>query len=249
MSKRGVAVVTGGGRGIGAETARVLATRGWDVCVGYATGVDSAEVVAEQCREAGRIARAVQADVAEPMGAARLFEAAEALGTVTVLVNNAAIVLAESRVDETSFEPFTRLLAVNVVGPFLCAREAVRRMSTRYGGRGGAIVNISSIAARNGASSRHVDYAATKGAIESMTIGLAHEVAAEGIRVNCVRPGFIETAMHQGAGSEEGAEDRRRAAALLRGGRPDEVANTVAWLCSDEASYVVGAIVEVSGGR
>ncbi|REF36706.1 SDR family oxidoreductase [Thermasporomyces composti] len=249
-SHRGVAVVTGGSRGIGAATALLLAQRGWDVCIGYHSAQDAAEAVARACEERGAKTAVVRCDVAVPDDIAALFAAADALGTVTALVNNAGIVYKSgTRLDEITPERLERMLAVNVVGAFLCAREAVRRMSSRYGGSGGAIVNVSSTAARLGGPGEYVDYAASKGAVDSMTVGLAREVAEEGIRVNAVRPGLIETEIHASGGDPDRVRRNAGRVPMKRGGRPEEVANAIVWLCSPEASYVTGALLDVSGGR
>ena len=192
---------------------------------------------------------AVRADVSREADVLALFAAADELGPLQVLVNNAGITGPKARVDELAADRIERMLAVNVLGSFLCAREAVRRMSTAHGGRGGAIVNVSSAAARLGSPGEYVDYAATKGAIDTMTVGLAKEVAREGIRVNAVRPGLIKTEIHASGGQPDRVEERRDSVPLGRGGEAIEVANAIAWLCSDEASYVTGALLDVSGGR
>jgi NAD(P)-dependent dehydrogenase (short-subunit alcohol dehydrogenase family) len=244
------AIVTGGSRGIGAATARLLASRGWDVAISYRADADAAAGVVAACERAGTSAVAVPADVASESDVKRLFEVVdERLGSLRVLVNNAGIVGQKARVDEFTAERIQRILAVNVTGSLLCAGEAVRRMSSRYGGAGGVIVNVSSAASRIGSAGEYVDYAASKGAVDTMTIGLAVEVAREGIRVNAVRPGLIETDIHASGGQP----GRLRAVAptipMGRPGTPDEIAVAIAWLCSDEASYITGAIVDVSGGR
>jgi len=244
-----VAVITGGSGGIGAATAVLLAQRGWAVCVGYRTSADAAQRVVMACEEIGGNAVAAHLDVASPESVAAFFVTADTLGPIAALVNNAGIVDRRSRVDEMTVARLQRMFAVNAVGPFLCAGEAVRRMSTRYGGAGGAIVNVSSAASRLGSPGQYVDYAASKGAIDTMTLGLAREVAQEGIRVNAVRPGLIDTGIHATGGEPDRVQRLEHEIPMQRGGRPEEVANAVAWLCSAEASYVTGAIVDVSGGR
>jgi NAD(P)-dependent dehydrogenase (short-subunit alcohol dehydrogenase family) len=240
-----VMIITGGGRGIGAATARLAARQGYKVCVNYARDRASAESLA---RELDGIA--VQADVAIESDVLRLFsETDRKLGKLSVLVNNAGIVDRAARVDELSLARIERMFAVNVTGSMLCAREAVKRMSTRHGGRGGSIINLSSIAAKLGAPGQYVDYAAAKGAIDVFTIGLSKEVGAEGIRVNGVRPGVIRTEIHASGGEPGRAERIGATAPLGRAGEPDEIAHAILWLASDEATYVSGAILDVSGGR
>ena len=240
-----VLVVTGGGRGIGAATARLAARSGYRVCVNYRKEKDAAETLA---REIGGLA--IQGDVASEADVVRLFQSVdEKLGRVNVLVNNAGIVDRGARLESMSAERIQRMLAVNVLGSFLCAREAVKRMSKRNGGAGGAIVNLSSIAAKLGAPGEYVDYAAAKGAIDTFTVGLAKEVGADGIRVNCVRPGVIRTEIHLSSGDPARVDRIGSAAPLGRAGEADEVARTILWLASDEASYISGALLDVSGGR
>lgn len=240
-----VMIVTGGGRGIGAATARLAAERGYAVCINYLKNGKAAETLARDIRGV-----AVQGDVASEADVVRLFKTTdEKLGRVSVLVNNAGIVDRGSRVEAMSAERIQRMLAVNVTGSFLCAREAVKRMSTRNGGKGGAIVNVSSVAARLGGAGDYVDYAASKGAIDTFTIGLAKEVGAEGIRVNAVRPGVIRTEIHLTSGDPGRVERIGGSAPLQRAGEADEIARTILWLASDEASYITGALLDVSGGR
>jgi len=244
-----VAVVTGGGRGIGAATCVLLAGAGWDVCVGYQRDAEAAARVVAACEAAGVRAVAAAGDVAADAGVEALFAAADALGPVGALVNNAGIVDVAARVDEMSTERIERMMAVNVVGPFLCVRAASKRMSLSRGGAGGAIVNVSSAATRIGSPNMYVDYAASKGAIDTMTLGLAKELAADGVRVNAVRPGIVDTEIHASGGQPDRAE---KAAAQIPMGRPGdatEIARAIVWLCSSEASYVTGAILDVTGGR
>lgn len=248
---RNTAIVTGGSRGIGAATARLLASRGWDVAISYISDADAAATVVAGCEALGAGARAVQADLASEDDVVRLFATVDReLGPLHALVNNAGIVgEAKERVDQFTRARIERMLTVNVTGPFLCAREAVRRMSSRFGGAGGVIVNVSSAAARLGGPNEYVDYAASKGAIDTMTVGLAKEVAEEGIRVNAVRPGLIRTTIHASGGQPDRVERLASMIPVQRAGEPDEVAFAIAWLCSDEASYVTGALLDVSGGR
>jgi len=246
---RGVIVVTGGGRGIGAATARLAGARGYAVCVNYHRDRQAADDVVRAIGVNGSRAIAVAADVSNEADVVRLFETADALGPLTGLVNNAGILETQMRVDAMDAARLHRILATNVAGAFLCAREAVRRMSTRYGGRGGAIVNVSSAAARIGAAGEYVDYAASKGAIDTLTIGLAREVAEEGIRVNAVRPGFIYTAMHASGGKPDRVDRVKAFVPMKRGGQPDEVAEAIVWLLSDAASFTTGAFIDVAGGR
>ena len=244
-----VAVVTGGSRGIGAETAVVLAERGWDVCLSFVENEQAAAEVIARCEAAGRKAVAHRSDVSRLDDVEGLFRCADELGLVTALVNNAGIVASASRVDEMSFERIERMFSVNAIGPLLCSIQAVRRMSTNHGGAGGSIVNVSSAASRIGSPGQYVDYAASKGAVDSMTLGLAKEVAGEGIRVNGVRPGIIDTDIHASGGQPDRVERLQSTIPIGRAGQPIEIARTIAWLCSDDASYVTGAILDVSGGR
>lgn len=245
-----VIVVTGGGRGIGAATARLAAKQGYAVCVNYFRDRDCAENLKSELTRDGVKAIAVPADVSSENDVMRLFETVDrSLGRLTALVNNAGIVDRGMRLADMSAARLTRMLAINVTGSLLCAREAVKRMSRHRGGAGGAIVNVSSIAARLGGAGEYVDYAASKGAIDSFTLGLAKEVGPEGIRVNAVRPGIIRTEIHLASGDPARVERIGASAPLERPGEPEEVARAIVWLLSDEASYMSGAIVDVSGGR
>lgn len=250
MNTREVIVVTGASRGIGAATARMAAARGYAVCVNYRQDAVAANGVVEDIVAEGGRALAVRADVADERDVVALFEHVDAtLGVPSALVNNAGVLHVQRRVEDMDAARIARVLAVNVIGAFLCAREAVRRMSTHRGGRGGAIVNVSSAASRLGSAGEYVDYAASKGAVDSLTIGLSREVAAEGIRVNAVRPAFIHTDIHA-SGGEPGRVDRiKDSIPMRRGGQPEEVANAILWLLSDEASYVTGTFVELAGGK
>jgi NAD(P)-dependent dehydrogenase (short-subunit alcohol dehydrogenase family) len=245
-----VIIITGGSRGIGAATARLAAERGYAVCVNYLRNKVAADAVVGEIKAKGGQAIAVAADVASEGDVARLFETVDALlGTVTALVNNAGILERQMRVEEMDAARLTRIFATNITGCFLCAREAVKRMSTRRGGSGGAIVNVSSAASRLGSADEYVDYAASKGAVDTLTIGLAREVAAEGIRVNAVRPAFIYTDIHA-SGGEPGRVDRiKDSVPMKRGGHPEEVARAIMWLLSDEASYTTGSFIDLSGGK
>jgi NAD(P)-dependent dehydrogenase (short-subunit alcohol dehydrogenase family) len=245
-----IALVTGAGRGIGAATARLLAERGHDVAINYARDAAAAEAVAADVRALGRRALIVRADVADEAAVLAMFEAVDSgLGRLSALVNNAGIVDLKARLDAMSVARWRRMLDVNVIGTLLCSREAVKRMSTRHGGTGGAIVNLSSVAATLGGPDMYVDYAASKGAIESLTTGLGRELAAEGVRVNAVRPGIIDTEIHGDSGDAERAHKSAALIPLQRPGSALEVAQAIAWLVSDDASYVTGTVLGVSGGR
>jgi NAD(P)-dependent dehydrogenase (short-subunit alcohol dehydrogenase family) len=245
-----VALITGGSRGIGAATARLAAARGYLVCVNFVRDRQAADLLVDDITRDGGRAIAVQADVTSASDVSTLFDAVDRqLGPLTALVNNAGILERQMRLDEMSADRLQRVFSVNIVGAFLCAREAVRRMSTRHGGSGGSIVNVSSGASRLGSPGEYIDYAASKGALDTMTIGLSKEVAAEGIRVNAVRPGFIYTDIHA-SGGEPGRVDRLRSIVPMgRGGQADEVAHAILWLLSDEASYCTGTFIDVTGGK
>ena len=247
---RPLVLITGGSRGIGAATARLAASRGYDVAFTYLQRAETANSLVAELTATGARALAVQADVSSEADVLRAFATVDReLGTITALVNNAGILEQQMRLDAMTVDRWTRVLTTNVVGSFVCAREAVLRMSTRHGGAGGAIVNLSSIASKVGGANEYVDYAASKGAIDSMTVGLAREIATEGVRVNGVRPGPIRTEIHA-SGGEPGRVDRFGPSIPIgRGGEPEEVAATVVWLLSEEASYITGTIVDVSGGR
>lgn len=245
-----VLLITGGSRGIGAATALLAAQRGFAVAVNYASNSLAADEVVRTIRDGGGRAISVQADVGDEAQVLAMFEKVDAkFGRLTALVNNAGVVDVQARVDQMSVARLERMLRINVIGSFLCAREAVRRMSTKQGGSGGAIVNLSSAAARLGSPGQYVDYAASKGAIDSFTIGLAKEVADEGIRVNAVRPGLIDTEIHASGGMPDRAFQLASTVPMKRTGSAQEVANGIVWLLSEEASYVTGTFLDVTGGR
>lgn len=245
-----IALITGASRGIGKATALLLAQQGMRVVVNYHHDRQAAQAVVDEIARAGGEALAWQADVSDEQQVVAMFTAIdEAWGPVNVLVNNAGILSTQCRVENLTAERINRVLSTNVTGYFLCCREAVKRMSTEHGGSGGAIVNVSSVAARLGSPGEYVDYAASKGAVDTLTTGLSLEVAAQGIRVNGVRPGFIYTEMHA-SGGEPGRVDRvAPAIPMRRGGQPEEVAQAIAWLVSDSASYVTGSVIDLAGGK
>lgn len=250
QSGRDAILITGGTRGIGAATARLAAARGYGVCLAYRHDEAAAERLASELRAAGASAVFVRADVSVEEDVLSLFRTLdERFGRLAALVNNAGILERQARLEEITLGRLERVFRTNVFGTFLCAREAVRRMSTRHGGVGGAIVNVSSAAARTGSPFEYVDYAASKGALDTLTVGLAHEVAQEGIRVNAVRPGVILTDIHASGGEPDRVARVAAGVPMRRGGNPEEVAAAVMWLVSDEASYTTGSFVEVSGGR
>lgn len=245
-----VALITGSSRGIGAATAIVLAKQGYDLCINYYQNQTAANELLQTLEQYPVRAIAVQADVAQEADVVRLFQTIDQeLGTLTALVNNAAILLPQIRVEDMNAERINHLLTTNITSAFLCCREAIKRMSYKHNGQGGNIVNVSSAAARLGSAGEYVDYAASKGAMDTLTTGLSIEVAAEGIRVNSVRPGFIYTDMHTDGGEPNRVERIKSGLPMQRGGQPEEVAEAIAWLLSDAASYTTGSFIEVAGGR
>jgi NAD(P)-dependent dehydrogenase (short-subunit alcohol dehydrogenase family) len=251
VSEQGnVLLVTGGSRGIGRATAELAARRGWKVGINYRRDAGAANDAVAAIEEAGGAALAIRGDVAVESDVAGMFDAlAEAFGPVTALVNNAGIVAPASTLADMDLARMRRVFDTNILGAYLCAREAARRLSTDRGGPGGAIVNVSSIAARLGSANEYVDYAGSKGAIDTLTLGLAQELAGRGVRVNCVRPGIIDTEIHASGGQPDRARERAHLIPLKRPGSAAEVANAIVWLLSDEASYTTGAILDVGGGR
>jgi NAD(P)-dependent dehydrogenase (short-subunit alcohol dehydrogenase family) len=250
MEMKGIIVITGGSRGIGAATAHLAAERGYAVCVNYRRNRESADSIVRAIERKGGQAVAVAADVSTESEVIQLFETVDkTLGRVTALVNNAGILEQQMRLENIDATRLNRIFATNITGYFLCAREAIRRMSTRYGGAGGVIVNVSSGASRLGSPGEYIDYAASKGAIDTMTIGLAKEVAEEGIRVNAVRPAFIYTDIHASGGEPDRVDRVREFVPMKRGGKAIEVAYAILWLLSDEASYSTGAFIDVTGGK
>jgi NAD(P)-dependent dehydrogenase (short-subunit alcohol dehydrogenase family) len=248
MSK--VLLITGGSRGIGAATALLAARQGWAVAVNYASHSLAADEVVRSIRAEGGKAMAVQADVSNEAQVLAMFQKIDAkLGPLSGLVNNAGVVYVSARLDEMDMDRWRRMFDINVMGTLVCTREAVRRMSTRHGGSGGSIVNLSSAAARLGSPGQYVDYAAAKGAVDAFTVGMAREVAAEGIRVNAVRPGLINTDIHASGGLPNRVKDLQHQVPMQRGGRAEEVAQAIVWLLSDAASYTTMSLMDVSGGR
>ena len=245
-----VLLITGASRGIGAATAVLAAQKGWAVAVNYTRDAQAADHVVQEIRAMGGQAQAFQADVGIEAEIDRLFHSVDKdMGVLSGLVNNAGVLDVTARVDNTSWERLERIMRINVLGSFACAKQAVLRMSTAHGGKGGSIVNLSSAAAKLGAPGQYVDYAASKGAIDTFTLGLAKEVAGEGIRVNCIRPGIIDTDLHGSGGLPNRARDLAPQVPMQRPGTADEVAQSVVWLLSDAATYVTGSIIDVAGGR
>jgi NAD(P)-dependent dehydrogenase (short-subunit alcohol dehydrogenase family) len=249
MNKK-IMLITGASRGIGASTALLAAEQGYRVCINYRYNQQSAENLVQQIRQSGGDACAIQADISQEQQVVTLFQQLDQqMGTISALVNNAGILETQTTLENLDAARLQRVFQTNVFGSFLCAREAVKRMSTDHGGKGGSIVNVSSAASRLGSANEYIDYAASKGAIDSMTIGLSKEVAEQGIRVNAVRPGFIYTEMHADGG-EPGRVDRVKSMVpMKRGGHPEEVANAILWLLSDQASYITGSFIDIAGGR
>ncbi len=243
-------LITGGGRGVGAATARLAAAQGYDVAISFVSDEPAALAVVSDVEAVGRRALAVRADSADPEQVAQLFAAIDRkFGRIDVLVNNAAVLAPQSRLEDLGYERMRRIFAVNAIGPILCAQQAVRRMSYRHNGRGGVVINLSSASARLGSPNEYVDYAASKGAVETFTTGFAREVAREGIRVNCIRPGHIYTEMHA-SGGEPGRVDRvKDSIPMGRGGQPEEVGRAILWLASAEASFITGTFLDVTGGK
>ncbi|MBW5433792.1 SDR family oxidoreductase [Bradyrhizobium canariense] len=250
ISQAPLILITGGSRGIGAATARLAAAQGYDVAISFVSNQAAAHAIAADVRRAGRRSLAVRADSADPDQVAQLFAAIDReFGRIDVLVNNAAVLAQQSRLEDLAFERMQRIFAVNAIGPILCAQQAVKRMSYRHNGRGGSVVNISSASARLGSPGEYVDYAASKGALETFTTGFAKEVAREGIRVNCIRPGHIYTDMHA-SGGEPGRVDRvKDSIPMGRGGHAEEVARAILWLAGADASFVTGTFLDVTGGK
>ena len=245
-----IMIITGGSRGIGAATALLAAERGFDVAVNYASNQAAADAVVIGIQAKGRRAFALKGDVGSEADMLKLFDACDKqLGTLTCLVNNAGVVDVKARLDQMSVARWQRMFNVNVIGSMICAREAIKRMSSKHGGKGGTIVNLSSAAARLGAGGQYVDYATAKGAIDTFTLGLAREVASEGIRVNAVRPGIIDTEIHASGGEPNRVEQSKGMVPMQRGGTAQEIANAILWLASDESTYTTGAVIDSTGGR
>lgn len=250
MKQENVAIITGSGRGIGAATARLLSEQGYAVCINYKANQQAAHALLDELHANSVKAIAVKADVSVEEEVMELFHRVDHdLGRVTALVNNASILMPQMRLDKMDATRISRLLQSNILSYFLCCREAVKRMSTIHGGYGGAIVNVSSVAARTGSPGEYIDYAASKGAVDTLTRGLATEVANEGIRVNCVRPGFIYTGMHADGGEANRVDRLSPSIPMQRGGQPEEIAEAIAWLLSDKASYATGSFIDIAGGR
>jgi NAD(P)-dependent dehydrogenase (short-subunit alcohol dehydrogenase family) len=250
MEQAPLILITGGSRGVGAATARLAAAQGYDVAISFVSNEAAALAVVRDVEALGRRALAVRADSADPEQITQLFAAIDRkFGRIDVLVNNAAIIARQSRLENIELDRMQRIFAVNTIGPMLCAQQAAKRMSQRHNGRGGVVINISSTAARLGSPNEYVDYAASKGALETFTTGFAKEVAREGIRVNCIRPGHIYTEMHASGGEPNRVDRIKDTIPLGRGGQPEEVAKAILWLASDEASFITGTFLDVTGGK
>lgn len=250
VSQAPLILITGGSRGMGAATARLAAARGYDVAISYVTHAPAALAVAADVEALGRRALVMRADSADPGQVADLFTAVDrAFGRIDVLVNNAGVLAVQSRLENLGFERMQRIFAVNAIGPMLCAQQAVKRMSYRHNGPGGVVINVSSASARLSSPNEYIDYAASKGALETFTLGLAKEVAREGIRVNGVRPGHIYTEMHASGGEPRRVDRVKDTIPMGRGGQPEEVARAILWLASEEASFVTGTFLDVTGGK
>ena len=245
-----VALITGSSRGIGAATARVLATKGYAICLNYKSNEAQANQLAAELTHQGVEVISVQADVSNEAEVVKLFEEIDTrLGPITALVNNVGVLFKQMSVEQMDAQRINKVLSTNVTSYFICCREAIKRMALKHGGNGGAIVNVSSLAAKLGSAFEYVDYAASKAAVDTLTVGLSIEVAEQGIRVNCVRPGPILTDIHADGGEPNRVERVKQAIPMKRGGQPEEVSASIAWLLSHEASYVTGAILDVAGGR
>ncbi|MBD8120368.1 SDR family oxidoreductase [Pseudomonas lutea] len=250
VSQAPVMLITGGSRGVGAATARLAAASGYDVAISYVADESAALAVVTEVEALGRRGLAIRADNADPEQVTQMFSAIDqTFGRIDVLVNNAGVLGPQSRLEDLGFERMQRIFAVNAIGPMLCAQQAIRRMAHRYNGRGGSIINISSASARLGSPNEYVDYAASKGALETFTIGLSKEVAREGIRVNCIRPGHIYTDMHASGGEPDRVNRVKDSIPMGRGGQPVEVARAILWLASEEASFITGTFLDVTGGK
>ena len=249
MNHYKAAIITGASRGIGAETAKLFARNGYAVCINYLSNEAAAESVKNEILQNGGRCITVKADISKAADVKRLFETVDKeLGTVSVLINNAGILKTQCRFEDISEERFNEILQTNVIGSFLCCKEAIKRMSTKHGGNGGAIINVSSGAAKSGSPNEYIDYAASKGAIDTLTRGLALEVAAEGIRVNAVRPGFIYTEMHASGGEPNRVDRLKTKIPLQRGGHPEEIAEAIFWLASEKSAYMTGGFIDLTGG-
>ena len=249
MTKKKVVIITGGSRGIGAETARLFAAKGYSVCINYLSNDEAANTLKDELSNLGSVCIAVKADVSVADDVTQLFETVDQeLGPLSVLVNNAGILKTQSRFDAMSADRFQELFQINVMSCVYCSQAAIKRMSTKHGGSGGAIVNVSSLASKTGSPNEYVDYAASKGAMDTLTIGVAKEVAAEGIRVNAVRPGVIDTDIHAAGGEPDRVERVKAVIPLQRGGQPIEVAEAIYWLATDKSSFVTGSFIDTSGG-